>query len=142
MYQDDFEFFPQEDRTVRCRLGISMQQWLHVYPTPIPGDPSTVEDENRVFTWRLSQLYRLQNDAEKVRQGLLESAENCRALERLGATYRDANRLFLRKNGFDYEVSGITDKLYDPNEDFAFLYYYIGCMSAFIGEIDAIQKHS
>jgi len=141
MYSDDFEFFPQEfTGTMKVRLGISLQQWLGCYPEPDPEIPESFEDENRTFLWSADALQKMQDVADTKRAELLEDAENYRALQRMGATYKDVHRITCRKNGFKYDDSGITDNLYDPNEDFAFLYYYIGCLSAFIDEITTFME--
>jgi hypothetical protein len=112
-------------------LDISTQMWLELYTEPVPGDPSTWEDEHKLFSKTKAEWEVISAKAELRVHLLRRDVERCIQNEDNGLTYREVTSLLTGEEAHPL----ITDNKYDAAEDLMFLYSQLSLLYAFILEV-------
>lgn len=128
MYGEEYEI---EIRTGQfaVKLSIAAQMMFDLYVEPTEDEP---EEEDRLYIWSYDDVeVQIAFIKDKIDALRLDVA-GCIALESLGATFKEASDIFIRRNGHQAKVDFESDHMYAADEDLMFLYYWLGCLHSFI----------
>src|SRR5579872_1828505 len=111
------EFKPYNEGYFVTELDIPMQMWLGLYVEPRLDDPSTWEDDHKLFSKQKEGWLELADKAKMLTREVYGQVAECLQYEAHGLTYRE---VALGKTG--RVPSQVTDNKYDASEDLAFLH--------------------
>jgi hypothetical protein len=136
---EEFGLKRRDVRSFEIWLPICLQMELGVYPTPVPEDPSTHEDEHREYIVEDYELDAWIKQGRKQAEIYFTSVLNTQAMERMGVTYGEMTRISSDAELPD-SLPGDTE-LYEADEDLMFLYERLGILHRFMFEAKVEMDH-